>query len=39
MATDLYTVTLQAESKGVTQTTQQINKLGTSAGLATKWVP
>ena len=36
MATDLYTVTLQAESKGVTQTTQQINKLGTSAGLATK---
>ena len=36
MATDLYTVTLQAESKGVTQTTQQMNKLGTSAGLATK---
>ena len=36
MATDLYTVTLQAESKGVTQTTQEMNKLGTSAGLATK---
>ena len=36
MATDLYTVTLQAQSKGVTQTTQEMNKLGTSAGLATK---
>jgi len=36
MATDLYTVTLKAESKGVNKTTQEMNKLGTSAGLATK---
>jgi TP901 family phage tail tape measure protein len=36
MATDLYTVTLQAESKGVTQTKQAMDGLGKSTGLATK---
>ena len=36
MATDLYTVTLQAESKGVTQTKQAMDGLGSSTGLATK---
>tara|TARA_R110000803_G_scaffold14383_5_gene39983 strand:+ start:8312 stop:11326 length:3015 start_codon:yes stop_codon:yes gene_type:complete len=36
MATDLYTVTLKAESKGVVQTKQQMDSLGKSTGLATK---
>tara|TARA_R110000851_G_scaffold21900_4_gene65239 strand:- start:2608 stop:6045 length:3438 start_codon:yes stop_codon:yes gene_type:complete len=36
MATDLYTVTLQAESKGVTQTKREMDSLGKTTGLATK---
>jgi TP901 family phage tail tape measure protein len=36
MATDLYTVTLQAESKGVVETKREIDDLGKKTGLATK---